>query len=264
MRLIRFTLLAVCLTVPMAAQVDHTKSYEARVFEDPSGGRLKYRLFRPADYDASKRYPLVVYLHGSGGRGDDNLKQLTGGNAWGTRLFSSAKVQNDYPSFVLAPQTDPTTRGIGWGGFGPRTPAGRKFAAEPAGDPIDLLAGLIDSLSTEFSLDAGRVYVTGQSMGGYGSWGAITRYPERFAAAAPICGGGDPSAVGRIGIPIWAFHGSADQTVPVEQSRVMVEALKAIGAKVNYTEYPGVGHNSWEKAYSEAELVEWLFAQRRP
>ena len=243
--------------------MEHVEKFEEREFSNSSGGRLDYRLFRPANYDPSKQYPLVVYLHGAGGRGDDNLKQLTGGNAWGTRLLSSEKVQRKHPSFVLAPQTNPSRGGSGWGGFGARTAAGRKFVPEPCGDPIDLVIAVIDLLGQEFSLDAERIYVTGQSMGGYGSWGAVTRYPDRFASAAPICGGGDPSAVERIRIPIWAFHGNADKTVPVEQSRMMIEALKASGAEPRYTEYPGVGHNSWEKAYSDPELVEWLFAQRK-
>jgi len=242
--------------------MEHVAEYEARVFEDATGARLPYRLFRPAGYDPSQRYPLVVYLHGAGGRGTDNLKQLTGGNVWATRLFSSPEVQQKHPSFVLVPQINPGPFPDGWGGFTGRPPAGRKFVSGPAGEPIDLLIGLIDSLGAEFSLDAQRVYVTGQSMGGYGTWAAITRYPGRFAAAAPICGGGDPSAAARIGIPVWAFHGADDKTVPVEQSRMMVKALKAGGAKPRYTEYPGVGHNSYEKAFSDSELVEWLFAQR--
>ena len=263
--------LAACLSVPAAAQTEQARTYEARVFEDQSGDRLQYRLFRPADYDLSERYPLVVYLHGGGGRGDDNLKQLVGGNAYGTGLFSSDKVQQKHPSFVLAPQTSSATAADGWGGLNrpprdswDRTKTNAEFLPDPAGEPIDLLVRLIDSLNAEFSLDANRIYVTGQSMGGYGSWGLITRYPYLFAAAAPICGGGDPLAAKRIEIPIWAFHGADDKVVPVQQSRAMIEALKANAAKPRYTEFPGVGHNSWEKAYSNPELVEWLFAQRRP
>lgn len=260
MRPFLFFLFAIGLAVPAAAQTEHVDEYEARVFEDATDARLRYRLFRPAAYDPAQRYPLVIYLHGAGGRGTDNLKQLMGGNRWATRLFSSPDVQQEHPSFVLAPQIDPGAVG-GWGGFeGPRR--ARKFSSGPAGEPIDLLIGLIDSLRAEFSLDAERVYVTGQSMGGYGTWGVITRYPNRFASAAPVCGGGDPSAVARIVAPVWAFHGADDQAVPVEQSRMMVEALEASGAKPRYAEYPRVGHNSWEKAYSDPELVAWLFAQR--
>ena len=270
MQSLRFCLLAFCLVAPAAAQPDHTESYESRSYEDSSGSRLQYRLFQPADYDPSKRYPLVVYLHGAGGRGDDNLKQLTGGNSWGTSLFSGNRVQGKHPSFVLAPQTNPAAGANGWGG-GSRPPRDSwdrkktsvKFSAESAGEPIDLLEKLIDSLSAEFSVDADRIYVTGQSMGGYGTWGIVTRYPDLFAAAVPICGGGDPEATTRIEIPIWAFHGDADKTVPVQQSRLMIESLTAGGKKPRYTEYPGVGHNSWEKAYSDPELVESLFAQRR-
>ncbi len=255
----------------MDAQTEQEKSYEAGVFGDPSGGRLQYRLFRPKGYDRSRQYPLVVYLHGGGGSGDDNLKQLRGGNIWATGLFSDEEVQQKHPSFVLAPQTDPAASGVsGWGGLNrpprdgwDRTRTSAKFLPEPADEPIDVLVRLIDSLKVQFSLDANRIYVTGQSMGGYGTWGIVTRYPNLFAAAAPICGGGDPAAAARIKIPIWAFHGEDDKTVAVQQSRMMIEALKAAGAKPLYTELPGVGHNSWETAYSDSEFPEWLFAQRR-
>ena len=171
---------------------------------------------------------------------------------------------------MIAPQMDSRTGGKGWGGLvrPPRESWNRetsnsKFVAESADEPIDLLARLIKSLSMEFSLDAGRFYVTGQSMGGYGTWGIITRYPDLFAAAVPICGGGDPGAVHRIQAAAWSFHGDADRVVPVQQSRMMNEALVSAGKKHRYTELPGVGHNSWEKAYSDPELVKWLFSQRR-
>lgn len=268
MRYPTLCLLVASLAASAAAQTDATQSFEARTYEDSSGNRLLYGLYKPDGYGPGKRYPLVVYLHGSGGRGDDNRKQLMGGNAWAAGLFSGRELQQDHPSFVLAPQTNSTG---GWGGMirpdrdsWDRTKTGVKFAPEPANEPIDLLVGLIDSLSEEFSLDRRRFYVTGQSMGGYGTWGIVTRYPDLFAAAAPICGGGDPDAVERIQAAVWTFHGDADRTVPVQQSRMMIEALEAAGKKPRYTEVPGVGHNSWEKAYSDPELVEWMFAQRRP
>ena len=259
MRRVRLAIIAIGLASTAAAQTDHVARYEARVYEGATGPRLNYRLFRPESYDASRRYPLVVYLHGGGGSGADNLKQLTGGNVWATRLFSSPEVQQSHPSFVLVPQINPGPFPDGWGGFVGRARAVTKFLLEPADEPIDRLIGLIDSLGAEFNLDTQRIYVTGQSMGGYGTWAVITRYPDRFAAAVPICGGGDPSAAARIGVPVWAFHGADDKTVPVEQSRSMVNALKAAGAEPRYTEYPGVGHNSYEKAFSDPELVEWLF-----
>jgi predicted peptidase len=113
-------------------------------------------------------------------------------------------------------------------------------------------------------IDPDRVYVTGQSMGGYGSWGAAATAPDLFAAAVPVCGGGNPADAARIAkVAIWAFHGDADKTVPVEQSRTMIEALKKAGVEPTYTEYAGVPHNSWDKAYAEDKMWEWMFAQKK-
>ena len=123
----------------------------------------------------------------------------------------------------------------------------------------------VAALQQEFSIDAKRIYITGLSMGGYGVWDAVARRPELFAAAVPICGGGDPALAKQMQtVAIWAFHGADDKAVTVERSRQMVEALKAVGAAPKYTEYPGVGHNSWEKTYSDLAMYEWLFAQSKP
>ena len=263
-------LVATWLAATSVAGSDLDKAFETRTYEDSSGRSLPYRLFRPPDYDPENRYPLVIYLHGGGGQGSDNRKQLMGGNAWGVGLFSGAAMQEKNPSFVIAPQMDSRTGGKGWGGLirppresWDREKSNAKFVAMPADEPIDLLARLIDSLTTEFNLDTSRFYVTGQSMGGYGTWGIITRYPELFAAALPICGGGDPEAAHRIQAAVWAFHGDGDRVVPVQQSRMMIEALVAAGKNPRYSELPGVGHNSWEKAYSDPEVVRWLISQRR-
>jgi predicted peptidase len=116
----------------------------------------------------------------------------------------------------------------------------------------------------ESSIDPKRIYITGLSMGGYGTWDAIYRRPNLFAAAAPICGGGDPTTVSAYStLPIWCFHGDQDEAVPVEYSRKMIESLKEVGAEPKYTEYAGVGHDSWTQTYAADEFFEWLFAQRR-
>ena len=245
------------------AQSDHVDRFTPLVYEDAKGSHLRYRLFAPEPRNASKRYPLVIYLHGSGGRGTDNVKQLTGGNVWATGLFSSPEVQERYPSFVLVPQTNRAVT-EGWGGF-ERHPGGRRtLRPEPAGEPIDHLVALIDALSDDYPIDSRRIYVAGQSMGGAGAWALVTRYPGRFAAVVPVCGAGDPKQAGRIRAPAWVFQGADDRTVPPIRSREMVEALRAAGAEARYTEYPGVGHDSYEKAFTDPELVEWLFAQRGP
>jgi predicted peptidase len=124
---------------------------------------------------------------------------------------------------------------------------------------------LLGKLQSEFRLDEKRIYVTGLSMGGYGTWDVIARFPKLFAAAAPVCGGGDEATAATIkDVPIWCFHGGADNVVKPERSRNMIAAIKAAGGSPKYTEYPGVGHDSWNKAYSEPELVKWMFEQKLP
>ena len=271
MRAASLVVLVALLTPSAMTQSNLETRFEARVYEDGTGESLLYRLFRPANYTPANEYPLVIYLHGGGGRGSDNLKQLQGGNAWAARLFSSHSVQTSQPSFVVAPQIDPP-RGAGDGWGGGKKPARNewdrattnvKFTPERTREPIDLLVRLVKSLATEFSFDTQRIYVTGQSMGGYGTWALVTRYPEIFAAAVPVCGGGDPGAADRIEAAVWAFHGDADSAVAVHQSRMMIEALNSAGKNPRYTELKGVAHNSWEKAYSDPGLIAWLFAQRR-
>ena len=122
----------------------------------------------------------------------------------------------------------------------------------------------IEQLRKEFKVDSRRLYVTGVSMGGYGTWDLLWRQPAMFAAAAPICGGGDPEKASLFaGVPLWAFHGGADKTVPTQKSRDMIEALKKAGGTPHYTEYPGVGHDSWTQTYKNPEFYEWLFAQQK-
>jgi predicted peptidase len=174
--------------------------------------------------------------------------------------FASDEVMAKYAAFVIAPQCP---AGEAWGGI-------NRLAKAPT--PPDKLAPALDAtlkaaatLQKEFSIDDKRIYITGLSMGGYGTWNVLANRTELFAAAAPICGGGDTSQASKFkDIPIWAFHGADDRTVPVERSREMIEALKAAGAHPKYTEYPGVGHNSWAQTYSDPALYEWLFAQRKP
>jgi predicted peptidase len=233
-----------------------TGLFVAREYHSPEGQTLPYRLFAPNGYDPAKQYPLVVFLHGASARGRDNQRQLDGPGQWGTSAFASDDTQQSHPAFILAPQANRSDSSWvrQWRANPDRDPADK--------EPLELTVELIDALQEEFSIDPGRVYITGLSMGGFGAWIAISRYPDRFAAAVPVCGGGDPSAVGETKAKVWAFHGSADRDVPPQRSREMVEALRRTGADPRYTEYPGVGHNAWERAYQEPELLNWLFAQR--
>jgi poly(3-hydroxybutyrate) depolymerase/lysophospholipase L1-like esterase len=228
--------------------------YEARVF-DSADGQLPYRILKPPGFDSSKKYPLVVLLHGAGERGNDNKSQLK----WGGALFSDAKNQEKYPAFVLVPQCPKDRKWveIDWAAVSPVAPA-------DAGATQWMLLAVIDTVQKEFPIDTDRLYLTGLSMGGYGTWDMVTRYPERWAAAAPICGGGDKSkGAAAKGVPIWAFHGTADAVVKPERSKEMVSAVAAAGGSVVHTEYVGIGHDSWSSAFSEPNFLAWMFAQKR-
>ena len=229
--------------------------FEARSYK--SDWTMPYRLFRPATH---KRVPLVLYLHGSGGLGDDNLKQLGLGNIFGTRLWLLAGNQKHHPCYVVVPQTD-----RGWCLYDPtREENGRAKVLPGFGDGARLAAQIVDALLHEFAIDERRIYVTGQSMGGAGVWNVI-RYRPRFFAAAVICCGSvsTEDGTGSIDTSLWNFHGDADQTVPVSVSRDRIAARRKEGGSPLYTEYAGVDHNVWEWAYTEPNLVKWMFSQRR-
>jgi predicted peptidase len=234
---------------------DVGESFAARSFTDSTGTRLLYRQLQPKDYDAKQRYPLVIFLHGAGERGDDNRIQLKHGMA----NYAADDLREKFPAFVIAPQCPANQKwvDVDW--------SGEKHTQPPKASPsMHATRELIDALQKEYSIDADRIYITGLSMGGYGTWDALQRFPELFAAGAPICGGGDPSLAERIKhIPIWVFHGEQDTVVKPIRSRSMVEALEAAGAKPKYTEYPKVGHDSWTATYANPEFHAWLFSQKR-
>ncbi|MDX1672440.1 MAG: prolyl oligopeptidase family serine peptidase, partial [Balneolaceae bacterium] len=136
--------------------------------------------------------------------------------------------------------------------------------ADRPSKPLQLTMEVLDQVLADAPADSSRIYITGLSMGGFGTWDAIARWPERFAAALPVCGGGDPTTAGRIaGVPIWAIHGADDPIVPPELSRQMIQALRDAGANPGYTEYPSVGHYSWVHSYSDPRVMSWMFSQRK-
>lgn len=221
------------------------------------GVAYKYQVYVPAEWNKNKRWPVILFLHGAGERGDDGLAQTQVGIGGAIR-FHSDRV----PAVVVMPQCRK-----------------EKWWTQPEMEEMALAA--LDATVKQFRGDRARLYLTGLSMGGFGTFGLGARQSGKFAALVPICGGvrlprrpnlpaveepaGNPYAAtaSKIGkTPIWIFHGGADPTVPVTESQKMVEALKAAGAAPKYTEYPGVGHNSWDKAYGETELWKWLFEQR--
>ena len=229
--------------------------FEARVYK--SDKRMPYRLFRPA---AIGKLPLVMYLHGSGGLGDDNLMQLGLGNTFGTRVWLLPDNQKRFPCFVVVPQTD-----RGWVNYDLSQEAqGIVKINDGLGEGAQLALEIVDALCREFSIDERRIYVTGQSMGGAGTWHMIAARPKLFAAAVACCAAQTAEdAVASLGTRLWNFHGVADQTVPVKLSRDRIAALQKAGGRPLYTEYAGADHNVWEWAYTEPSLVMWVFDQRR-
>jgi predicted peptidase len=244
------SLLIIFLISPILA-APQSERFAARLFKSARGDTLLYRLFIPPAYETGRKYPLVLWLHGGAGRGNDNLKQITGGNASGSHVWTTPENQSKHTCFVVAPQCP---EGDQWASYDDAKPSRQ----------LELVFELLNRLEKEFRIDPERIYVTGQSMGGFGTWSLISQRAQRFAAAIPLCGGGDESkASALVDIPIWVFHGEKDAAVSVERSRSMVAAIKKAGGNPRYTEYKDKGHAIWDDAFSEGELLSWAFEQRR-
>lgn len=242
------------------------KAFAPHVYQNEKGERMPYRLFTPARVEPGRTYPLVVFLHGAAGSGTDNEKQLQGGNVYGALVWALAGNQAKHPAFVLAPQSDwnwPCTL------FDPKNPP--RIAAdiklcppEAIGIGARLAFEVIDSLLATLPIDRTRIYVTGHSMGGAGTWHMIAHRPRFFAAAVPVCGRGIPELAPQMkDTPVWNFHGAKDDVEPVASSRGLIEAIRKAGGSPRHTEYADLGHTVFAWAYTEPALVEWLFAQRR-
>ena len=220
-----------------------------------AGTEYKYQVFVPDNWTKKTKWPVILFLHGAGERGDDGLIQTEVGIGTAIRRYRSR-----FPAVIVMPQC---RRNDWW--------------AES--NMADVAMATLAQAQKEFHGDPTRIYLTGLSMGGYGTWYLAGKYPGKFAAIVPICGGvlvpdmarqqsADDNApyteaAKKIGgqTPVWIFHGGDDPVVPVTESRRMNDAMKALGGEVHYTEYPGVGHNSWEKAYAETELLTWMLSK---
>jgi predicted peptidase len=226
------------------------------------GASHKYQVFVPADWSPARPGPVILFLHGIGERGSDGRLQTQAGLPKAVRAEPSR-----FPAVIVMPQCPD-----------------QRWWTDPEMEELALAA--LDAAAGEFDADPKRVYLTGLSMGGFGTWDLAARHPGRFAAVVPVCGGiavpdkliqehpevapfqrpdapaSYSEAARKLGsTPVWIFHGAADDVVPVEQARKMNEALKASSGEVRYTEYPGIGHNSWDKAYAEPELMAWLLSK---
>ncbi len=221
--------------------------FKADFYANASGDTLRYRLLFPVDYDSTKLYPVVVCLHGSSGCGTDNIKQV--GAATPTPFLAQDSNRRKHPAFLFVPQCPPD---FTWGGV-PETKA------------VDALVfETLTTLEKNFSIDTTRRYVTGNSLGGYGTWHFISTHPEKFAAAVPLCGSGDPAFAEKlIDVPVWAFHGAKDLIVPASGSRNMIEAMRAAGGTPRYSEFVDAGHDISKNVMETPGLLTWLFAQKK-
>jgi predicted peptidase len=220
-----------------------------RVEEDGSQheATIHYLLFTPRDYKAEGQpWPLLLFLHGLGECGNNELERV---KVHGPPKLVEAK--DEFPFVLVSPQCPPPQGG---------------FKDVPKAWKSEQLIQLVDHVTNNMNIDADRVYVTGLSMGGYGTWRLVAAHPDRFAAAVAICGGGRPGewtdSLRRV--PIWAFHGARDPVVPVSESEKMVDAVRRAGGDVRLTVYPEVEHDSWTQTYDNEEVYRWLLSHRRP
>ncbi len=224
-------------------------------YGNSKGDTLLYRMLFP-DYDTIRKFPLVVFLHGAGENGNDNDAQLK----WGVMNFATDQNMKLHPAFVIAPQSP---KDKDWSNFSDEKNS-KVFLKSSPSQSMELLIELIHHLTKQFRIDTNRIYITGLSMGGFGTFDAISRYPNMFAAAVPVCGGGDVTKASTIAhIPIWIFLGAEDSGVDPIYSHDMLEALTKEGGHPGFTQYPEVGHFSWLAAYSDPMMMEWMFRQHK-
>ncbi|MBV8250984.1 MAG: dienelactone hydrolase family protein [Chitinophaga sp.] len=254
-------LLSVFAIQTRAQTPDSVFSYESYIRQ---GDTLRYRMMTPLHHDIQKKYPLIIFLHGAGERGNDNKAQLKHGGKW----LSNDSLREAFPAYVIFPQCPVNET---WAPMKPKYDSTLKrmifdfpIDGQPT-KPTALLKPLLDSLIATGKIDTKRVYIGGLSLGGMGTFYMITKYPQMFAAAFPICGAGNVDAAVNFAkkVPVWIFHGGADPVVPVIASRLYVEKLKSLGAEYKYTEYEGVGHNSWDNVFVQPGVLEWLFSHKQ-
>lgn len=230
--------LALCPAITFAEDKPKT-GFVDKTFKNADGTTSPYVVFVPKDYDGKKEYPVILFLHGSG--------ETKGGSKAPAEVGigpAIKKREKDFPFIVVIPQSEKRTWKAG-------SDDGKRAIA------------MLDEVVKEYKIDTKRQILSGLSMGGFGTWSIAPTTPERWAAIVPVCGAGNPADAEKIkAIPCWCFHGDEDKAVNVKGSRDMIAALEKAGAKPKYTEYPKVGHNSWDAAYGTDELYRWLLEQK--
>lgn len=234
--------LAAGLLAAVAAGAQKTHQPTGFLFQSirAAGREYRYTLYVPRDYSSSRAWPLIVFLHGAGECGTDGQKSAAVGIGPAVMLSPES-----YPFVILIPQK-PDVRDA-WE------------------DHDEAVMAMVRSVQASHKIDRDRLYLTGLSQGGHGTWAIGAKHPDVWAAIAPVCGYGDPAVFAQplSRMPIWCFHGDADSVVPLAQSQKIVEAITAAGGTPKLTSYPGVGHNSWDKAYRDEKLGEWLLSNKR-
>lgn len=237
-------LLALTAHLPARAEDKVKTGFVDKVYKNADGTESPYVVFVPKSYDGTKEVPIILFLHGAGETKNpgkkDGKKPVEVGIGPAIK-----KREKDFPFIVVIPRAE----GFGW---------------QAGGANAKRALAMFDATAKEYKTDAKRQYLTGLSMGGMGTWSIATAEPTRFAAIVPICGRGDPKQAEKLkDLPCWCFHGDADTAVKVEGSREMIDAIKKAGGNPKYTEYPKVGHNSWDAAYATEEMYKWLLEQKK-
>jgi predicted peptidase len=234
--------------------MEDSEDFRYCIYSDEKNDSLLFRLLFPLNYDSSVNYPMIIFLHGAGERGKDNESQLN----FAGEVFSDEELMKNYSAFVLVPQCPEEYRWVetDWSLEKHKMP-------ESTSRPFEMLIPLIDKIISSYNINKNRLYLMGLSMGGFGVWDLISRYPDKFAAAVPICGGGDEEQAEKlVNIPIWAFHGKLDKVVLPSRSVNMINAVKNAGGNPKLTMYPDVAHGSWHNTFDEPELFPWVFGQK--
>ncbi len=249
------------LVIHSVASQDQS-AFEKKTFTSSASHILPYRILYPKNYSTSKRYPLLIFLHGSGERGDNNESQLI----HGAKLFLDSANRIQYPAIVIFPQCSEK------GSWSPvdleqeKLPLDLEFDySQPITRDLQAAVELVQQIMSREGVDKSRVYISGLSMGGMGTFEAVYRYPDLFAAAVPICGGADVKAYDKrvSKTPFRVFHGAKDDVVAPKHSQIIVEKLKILNTAVEYIEYPEANHNSWDSAFTEPDFLNWIFSKKR-
>lgn len=256
----KISLIVLFFSILLSAHAQYDE-FSSNVFVNEQKDSLLYRQLNPEKMEPGKKYPLVLFLHGAGERGSDNVSQLRHGGM----MFTNPVNMEKYPCLAVFPQCPsdlywPTPKRPNGFNDGDPFPADAEISK-----PLRLTKELLDRLFKEYPIDTSRIYIVGLSMGGMGTFDMVCRFPDLFAAAVPICGGVSVTRLEKLSTKtaFRIFHGDADSVVPIRFSREAYKKLKEVGINVEYIEFPGVNHGSWEPAFNQPDFMSWLFQQSK-